>query len=80
MIPVSLGGCRDEEADAFILFEDKPSDRRRELQISDFFNSALSKPAQQALLKLIGSLAVLKIDQRFRAGSFRRIEAICRLK
>ena len=52
--------CRHEEADAFILFEDKPSDRRIELQISDLFNTELSRPARQALLKLIGSLAVLK--------------------
>jgi hypothetical protein len=34
--------CRHEEADAFILFEE-PSDRRIELQISDFFNSELFK-------------------------------------
>jgi hypothetical protein len=52
--------CRHENADAFILFEEKLSERRTELQISDFFDSEHSTPAQQALLKLIDSLAVLR--------------------
>jgi hypothetical protein len=52
--------CCHEDREAFILFEDKPSERRIELQMRDFFDSERSRPAQQALLKLIGSLAVFQ--------------------
>ena len=52
--------CCHEDAEAFILFEDKPSERRIELQMRDFFDSERSRPAQQARLKLIGSLAVFQ--------------------
>jgi hypothetical protein len=52
--------CRHEEADAFILFEDRALRSPHRTSDQRFFNSELSRPAQQALLKLIGSLAVLK--------------------
>jgi hypothetical protein len=50
--------CCHEDGEALILFEDKSSERRIELQMRDFFDSERAGPAQQALLKLIGSLAV----------------------
>jgi hypothetical protein len=44
MKSVNVGLCCHEDAEAFILFEDKPSERRTELQMRDFSIASVRGP------------------------------------
>jgi hypothetical protein len=54
--------CRHEYSDVFVLVESNLPGDHSKFQVADFLGTEHSKPAQQALLNLFGSLASASLD------------------